>query len=118
MITVDPSDPETTVLVLSEKGNGKRSSLDEYRITNRGGKGVKTMSISEKTGKVVAIKAVTERDDLVITTLNGIVIRVGLSGIRVMGRATQGVKIIRLEKGESISDVTIIRRDEDDEQEE
>jgi DNA gyrase subunit A len=117
MITVDPMDPDSSVLVLSEKGNGKRSALEDYRITNRGGKGVKTMSITDKTGKLVTIKSVTEREDLVITTLDGIVIRVGMSGIRVMGRATQGVKIIRLDKGESIADVTVIDRNEDEEEE-
>jgi DNA gyrase subunit A len=117
MITVDPMDPDSSVLVLSEKGNGKRSALEDYRITNRGGKGVKTMSITDKTGKLVTIKSVTEREDLVITTLDGIVIRVGMSGIRVMGRATQGVKIIRLDKGESIADVTVIDGNEDEEEE-
>ncbi len=117
MITVDPIENTNTVLVLSEKGNGKRSNLEEYRVTNRGGKGVKTMSISDKTGKVVTIKSVSDMDDLMITTVKGIFIRISVEDLRVMGRATQGVRVIRVEKKDSIGDVTVIRRDESDEEE-
>ncbi len=118
MITVDPIDNTNTVLVLSEKGNGKRSNLEEYRVTNRGGKGVKTMSISDKTGKVVTIKSVSDMDDLMITTVKGIFIRISVEDLRVMGRATQGVRVIRVEKNDSIGDVTVIRREEGSDEEE
>ena len=118
MITVDPADLNVSVMVLSAKGNGKRSALDEYRITNRGGKGVKTMQITDKTGSLVAIKAVTDFDDLMITTLEGIVIRIGVQDLRVMGRATQGVRVIKLDDKDAIADVGVIRKDENDEEEE
>jgi DNA gyrase subunit A len=97
---------------VSEKGNGKRSPLEDYRITNRGGKGVKTINITEKTGQLVAIKWVSEFDELMITTQDGIVIRTPVSDVRLMGRATQGVKVIRIQDKESIADVTVIRREE------
>lgn len=112
MIAADPTKPDFSVFVVSEKGNGKRSPLDDYRITNRGGKGVKTINITEKTGKLIAIKWVSEFDDLMITTQDGIVIRTPVSDVRVMGRATQGVKVIRINDKESIADVTVIRREE------
>ena len=115
MVCVDPNDEETTILVISEKGNGKRSSLDEYRITNRGGKGVKTMEITDKTGKLIAIKAVKEEDDLMITNKSGIVIRMAVSDIRTMGRATQGVRVIRLDEDDDIADVAIIFEDNEEE---
>ena len=118
MISVDSSDPEITVFVISEKGSGKRSSLDEYRITNRGGKGVKTMKVTEKTGRVVALKAVTQYDDLIITTKEGIVIRTKVKDLRVMGRATQGVRVIKFKGKDGISDVAVIRRDENSDEEE
>jgi DNA gyrase subunit A len=118
MITVHPDDELTSVMVLSEKGNGKRSSLEDYRITNRGGKGVKTLKVTEKTGALVAIKAVTDLDELIVTTMDGIVIRIGLDDLRIMGRATQGVRVIRLDKGESIADVAVIRNDESSDEEE
>nr|HRO73998.1 DNA gyrase C-terminal beta-propeller domain-containing protein [Saprospiraceae bacterium] len=105
-------------LVVSEKGNGKRSPLEDYRITNRGGKGVKTLNITDKTGKLIAIKWVSEYDDLMITTQDGIVIRTSVSSIRVMGRATQGVKVIRIEENVNIADVAVISREESDEEEE
>jgi len=107
MVTVDPNDPGS-ILVISEKGNGKRSALEEYRITNRGGKGVKTMAVTEKTGSVVAIKEVRENDDLMITNKSGIVIRIAVTSIREMGRATQGVRVIRLDQDDAISDITVI----------
>lgn len=95
------NDPEReTILVVSETGFGKRSLVDDYRVTNRGGKGVKTISITEKTGKVVAIKSVTDENDLMIINKNGITIRLKLSDVRVMGRATQGVKLIDLGNAE------------------
>ena len=118
MLSIDPTNPEVTVFVASEKGSGKRSALDEYRITNRGGKGVKTMNVTEKTGKVVAIKAVTSLDHLMITTVEGIMIRSAVSDLRVMGRATQGVRVINLGKKDAIADVAVIRRGENDEEEE
>lgn len=112
MIAADPTKTDFSVFVVSEKGNGKRSPLEDYRITNRGGKGVKTINITEKTGKLIAIKWVSEFDDLMITTQDGIVIRTPVSDVRVMGRATQGVKVIRINDKESIADVTVIRREE------
>jgi DNA gyrase subunit A len=118
MITVDPKDEEVSVMVLSEKGNGKRSSLEDYRITNRGGKGVKTMQITDKTGALVAMKAVTDLDELMVTTMEGIVIRIALAELRVMGRATQGVRVIRLDNTDSIADVAVIARDGSEEEEE
>ncbi len=117
MVTADPTDEFVTLMVLSEKGFGKRSPLDEYRLTNRGGKGVKTMKVTGKTGKLIALKNVSELDELMITTLSGIVIRISLVDVRVMGRDTQGVKIIRLDEGESIGDVTVIRNHGSDEEE-
>ena len=118
MISADPSKVDYSVLVVSEKGNGKRSAMDDYRITNRGGKGVKTMNITDKTGDLIAIKFVSEFDDLMITTAEGIVIRTPVSDLRMMGRATQGVKLIRLQEDESIADVTVIRREEEIDEEE
>ncbi|MEL6926112.1 MAG: DNA gyrase C-terminal beta-propeller domain-containing protein, partial [Bacteroidota bacterium] len=116
MICVDPEDDQTTIMVISEKGNGKRSVLDDYRTTNRGGKGVKTMQITDKTGKLIAIKAVKDEDDLMITNRSGIVIRMGVSDIRTMGRATQGVRVIRLDDGDEIADVAIIPVDDEEEE--
>lgn len=104
------NDPEKeTVLVVSEKGKGKRSIVDDYRVTNRGGKGVKTLNITEDTGKVVAIKAVTEEEDLMIINKSGITIRMRINNISVQGRATQGVKLIELKKrNEEISSVCVV----------
>lgn len=118
MLSVNSTDPDVTIFVISEKGSGKRSALDEYRITNRGGKGVKTMKVTDKTGKVVAIKYVTTYDHLMITTVEGIMIRMAAADLRVMGRATQGVRVINLGKKDSIADVAIIRRDENSDDEE
>jgi DNA gyrase subunit A len=109
MISVDKGDTATTVLIVSEQGNGKRTDVEDYRLTNRGGKGVTTMNITEKTGKVVAIKAVLETDDLMITTKSGMTIRMSVANIRVMGRATQGVRVIRLEEGEQIADIALLK---------
>ena len=118
MISADPTKADFSVFVVSEKGNGKRSPLEDYRITNRGGKGVKTINITDKTGDLIAIKWVSEFDDLIITTQDGIVIRTPVSDIRLMGRATQGVKVIRISEKESIADVAVIRREETVDEEE
>ena len=108
MVCVDPNDPEATILVVSEKGNGKRTDLGDYSVTNRGGKGVKTLKLTEKTGDLIAIKNVTESQDLMITTTQGVIIRMSVSDLRVMGRATQGVRLIRLDEGDQIADVAVI----------
>ncbi len=107
---------EQDVLVVSENGYGKRSDLNDYRITNRGGKGVKTINITEKTGKLIAIKAVTDEDDLMIITRVGIAIRLAVNGIRVMGRNTQGVRLINLREGDSIAAVTQVPSDNGEEE--
>ncbi len=109
MITVDPTDPTTTIFVASEKGNGKRSLLEDYRVTKRKGKGVKTLQVTEKTGKIVAIKEVHEDDDLLISTQSGIMIRMAASDMRVSGRDTQGVKIIKLDESDSIADIAVVK---------
>ncbi|MEX8546300.1 MAG: DNA gyrase subunit A [Mucilaginibacter sp.] len=111
MISVN--DPETTVLVVSEKGYGKRTDIEDYRVTNRGGKGVRTLNITEKTGLLVAIKDVTDKDDLMIINRSGIIIRIAVSGLRSMGRATQGVRLISLKEGDAIASVASIERDEE-----
>lgn len=103
-----------TFQFLVPKGNGKKSLLDDYRVTNRGGKGVKTINITDKTGQLVAIKSVHDTDDLMITTTNGVMIRMALDTLRIMGRATQGVRLIRLDEGDNIGDVAVVKRDEDD----
>ncbi len=108
MVCVDPNDTETSVLVVSEKGMGKRSALDEYRTQSRGGKGIKTINVTAKTGHLVAIKAVTDQDDLMITTTSGVTIRTAADALRVMGRATQGVRLIRLDDGDDIADVAVV----------
>ena len=105
-----------TIMVVSEQGFGKRSKVEDYRITNRGGKGVKTMSITDKTGKLVAIKSVTDDNDLMIINKSGITIRLRMADVRVMGRATQGVKLINLERrNDSISSVCKVQTEKDDE---
>jgi DNA gyrase subunit A len=105
---------EEDILVVSENGYGKRSSLEDYRSTNRGGKGVKTISISQKTGGLVAIKNVSDSDDLMIINKSGIAIRMSMEDLRTMGRATQGVRLINLKGGDSIAAVAKVMRDEDD----
>lgn len=115
MICMHPDDNHN-VMVVSENGYGKRSLLDDYRITNRGGKGVKTMNVTEKTGTLVAIKSVSDENDLVIINRSGITLRVRMSDIRVMGRATQGVRIINLEKrGDEIASVCCVDTDPEEE---
>ncbi|MGB4400462.1 MAG: DNA gyrase subunit A [Daejeonella sp.] len=111
MISIN--NPEVTVLVVSENGYGKRTDIDDYRVTNRGGKGVKTINVTEKTGELVAIKDVTDNDDLMIINKSGIVIRIGLSDLRVMGRATQGVRLITFKGDDSIASITKVEHEED-----
>jgi DNA gyrase subunit A len=106
MICINEEDKSRTVLVVSEKGYGKRTPIDEYRITNRGGKGVKTISVTEKTGKLVGILDVTESEDLMITCKSGVTIRMPVKGISEQGRATQGVKLIRLDENDGIAAIT------------
>jgi len=114
MISID--NPDTTVLVVSEKGYGKRTDIDDYRVTNRGGKGVKTLNITDKTGKLVAIKDVTDKDDLMIINRSGIIIRIAMSELRVMGRATQGVRLITLKGDDEIASVARIEHDDESEE--
>ena len=110
MVTVN--DMESEILVVAENGYGKRSSLDEYRITNRGGKGVKTLNITEKTGKLISINSVTDADDLMIINKSGLTIRMAVEDLRVMGRATQGVKLINIKGNDSIAAVTKVMKDD------
>ena len=117
MITYDPTSEDAaahTILVVSEHGYGKRSDFDEYRKTNRGGKGVKTLNITEKTGNLVAIKNVTDENDLMIINRSGLTIRMAVSGIKVAGRATQGVKLINIKDGDSIAAVSAVNKSEDE----
>ena len=114
MICVDKDDPATTVLVVSGKGFGKRTAVNEYRFTNRGGKGVKTINITDKTGPLIGILAVTEKEDLMITCKSGVTIRSSIANIREAGRATQGVKLIRLDEGDEIAAITTLDEHETD----
>jgi DNA gyrase subunit A len=109
---------EKDILVISENGFGKRSILEDYRFTNRGGKGVKTINITDKTGDLIAIKAVTDEDDLMIITQNGIAIRLAVKGVRVMGRNTQGVRLINLRDGDQIAAATQVPSNEEEEESE
>ena len=108
------NDRESDILVVSENGYGKRSSIDEYRITNRGGKGVKTISVTEKTGNLVAIKNVTDNDGLMIINKSGIAIRMAVEDLRVMGRATQGVRLIKVREDDSIAAVAKVMNDDEE----
>jgi DNA gyrase subunit A len=110
------NDMESSVLVVAENGYGKRSSIEEYRITNRGGKGVKTINITEKTGDLISLKNVTDEDDLMVINKSGITIRIGVNTLREMGRATQGVKIIRLRDEDSIASVAKVSKFKEDEE--
>ena len=119
MITYDPSAEDASahsILVVSEHGYGKRSDFDEYRKTNRGGKGVKTLNITEKTGSLVAIKNVTDENDLMIINRSGLTIRMAVSGIKVAGRATQGVRLINIKEGDSIAAVSAVNKTEEESQ--
>ena len=111
MVTVES---DSDILVVSENGYGKRSSLDDYRITNRGGKGVKTISVTEKTGHLVALKSVNDEDDLMIIKKSGVAIRMSVSDLRVMGRATQGVKLIKIKEDGAIAAVAKVIKDDDE----
>lgn len=104
-----------SILVVSENGFGKRSDYEEYRLTSRGAKGVKTINITDKTGTLVAIKDVTEENDLMIITKSGLTIRMAVSEIRIAGRATQGVKLINIREGDSIAAVCPVAKSEDEE---
>ena len=114
MICIEP-DSKQDVLVLSENGYGKRTDLDEYRVTNRGGKGVKTINITEKTGDLISIQAVTDENDLMIINRSGVTIRTKVDQIRLAGRATQGVKIINLREGDVIASVMAVPVSEEEE---
>lgn len=111
------NDKSRNILVVSENGYGKRSELEDYRVTNRGGKGVKTINITEKTGELIAIKDVSDNDDLMIINKSGLVIRLAVDSLRVMGRATQGVRLINLKGNDSIAAVAKVEKSEDDEDE-
>ena len=113
MVCVD--DPQTTILTVSEKGYGKRSDIDEYRITNRGGKGVRALKVTDKTGKLIAIKDVTNENDLMIINKSGLTIRIAVEDLRVMGRATQGVRLINLKEGDKIAAVAKVNADKEEE---
>ena len=114
MICVNKEDATRTILVVSEKGYGKRTQIDEYRITNRGGKGVKTINVTDKTGSLVGILYVTEKEDLIITCKSGVTIRTGIQDIREAGRATQGVKLIRIDEGDEIAAISQIEESDED----
>jgi DNA gyrase subunit A len=103
------NDEHSNILVVAENGYGKRSSVEDYRITNRGGKGVKTINITEKTGKLIAIKDVQDKDDLMIINRSGLIIRLSVEDLRVMGRATQGVRLINLKEDDSIASVAKVK---------
>ncbi|RYE47764.1 MAG: DNA gyrase subunit A, partial [Sphingobacteriales bacterium] len=113
MISIN--NPESTILVVSEKGYGKRTLLEDYRITNRGGKGVKTINVTDKTGELVSLKDVTDKDDLMIINRSGIVIRIAVAQLRVMGRATQGVRLITFKGEDEIASVARVDHDEEEE---
>ena len=110
-----PKEKRYDILVVSEKGYGKRSSLEDYRVTNRGGKGVKTINITEKTGALIAIKEVTDTDDLMIINKSGIIIRMAVTDLRIMGLATQGVRLIKIEEGDAIAAVAKVDVEEETE---
>jgi DNA gyrase subunit A len=114
MICVNKDDATRTILVVSEKGFGKRTAIDEYRITNRGGKGVKTINVTEKTGSLVGVLYVTEKEDLIITCKSGITIRTGIGDIRAAGRATQGVTLIKLDEGDEIAAISQIEEQDEE----
>ena len=117
MISYDPTDENAaahSILVVSEHGYGKRTDFDEYRKTNRGGKGVKTLNITDKTGDLVAIKNVTDENDLMIINRSGLTIRMAVSGIKLAGRATQGVRLINIKDGDSIAAVSVVNKSDEE----
>ena len=101
------------ILVVSENGYGKRSKIGDYRLTNRGGKGVKTINVTEKTGQVISIKSVDDTNDLMIITQSGLTIRMSISALRILGRTAQGVRLINLKEGDQIASITIVPTSED-----
>lgn len=105
-----------SILVVSDHGYGKRSDFEEYRKTSRGSKGVKTLNITDKTGELIAIKNVTDNDDLMIITRSGLTIRMAVSDIRIAGRATQGVRLINIKDGDSIAAVSVVAKSEDEDE--
>ena len=109
------NDSESSVLVVSENGYGKRSKMSNYRITNRGGKGVKTLNITEKSGNLISLKNVNEENDLMIINKSGVTIRISVKQLREMGRATQGVRIIKLRENDSIASVAKVPSEESEE---
>jgi len=111
-----PENGLSDILVVSEKGYGKRSKLDDYRITNRGGKGVKTINITEKTGQLISIDSVTDNDDLMIINRSGLIIRLAVADLRIMGRATQGVRLINLRDNDSIAAVTKVEVEKEEDE--
>jgi len=116
MVCVDPTAEGSEshhILVVSENGYGKRSCLEDYRVTNRGGKGVKTLNITEKTGSLIALKDVTDENDLMIINKSGITIRLEVSTVRVAGRATQGVRLINIREGDMIAAVCRVNKSEE-----
>ena len=117
MIVVNDVEKES-VLVVSEKGYGKRSAVEDYRITNRGGKGVITLNITEKTGNLIAIQNVTDDDGLMIINKSGVAIRMGMEELRIMGRNTQGVRVINLKNNDEIAAITKVEMDKEIEDEE
>ena len=117
MVCVNPNNKETTILVVSEKGYGKRTDLEDYRITGRGGKGVKTISVTDKTGDLVGMLTVTDADGLMIINKSGMTIRMAVDKLRVMGRATQGVKLINIKGNDEIAGISVVPREEDEEDE-
>lgn len=116
MVCVDMEDTGASIFVLSEQGVGKRSAVEDYPTVGRGGKGVKTIQVTEKTGYLIAIKSVKDEDDLMITCKSGIIIRIACSDFRVMGRATQGVRVIKLDNGDDIADVAVVLHENEDEE--
>ncbi len=115
MMVTNPEVETRNILVVSENGNGKQTKLEEFRLTSRGGKGVKIMQITEKTGNVAAAKAVLDTDDLMIINKSGIVIRTKSTNLPLLGRATQGVKVIRIDAKDSIADVALVPSDDEEE---
>ena len=113
MVTIEP-EQNAEILVVSENGYGKRTGMDEYRVTNRGGKGVKTIQVTEKTGKLISVQSVTDENDLMIINKSGVTIRIPVDSIRVTGRATQGVKVINLRDNDAIASVIAVPKTEDE----
>ena len=111
-----PLDKRCEILVVSEHGYGKRSDIEDYRVTNRGGKGVKTINITEKTGHLIAIKLVTDQDDLMIINRSGIIIRLAVGNLRIVGRATQGVRLLQIKEGDMIAAVAKVEVEVEEEE--